>query len=1206
MKRKLYFFIFLLLAGAGFIYAQTTYDFRDKSIFYQGSSADGRLTLGGDVQYHGPTYGLDLRLGGAIHILVDRNCVIKFLGSAHSHLSMEASTSKGVVFGKHYTKVTTDLADTYDFVYDGDTDILSFTAVWDEDKQGSNIYLPLITIEYGPEIIKTEKIDVWDFGAAQLDEEIYNNRLTVDIINSWYPGVESGTEGVDLAQGFTVGALSWTGGSNDRIRTSNTSLTRKDSNGSPASFEGETLTGSLYVNAEAATGRYFSLVLGEDDELTLYAKTQGGKGKFNFEYMTDDSQKDIADVGSDIELIKFVAKKTGTYRIYDSADKPYYYRILRKDATYVTLSGTLNTSAAAGIPQNYSLILTNEAGKAFSTALTSASADYSISVPAGYTYTLSLADANGFIISNGSVLMLEENTTREIVIQKVDMRTLSGSVTGLNREEIENLELVFIPENEDLIYIPIPVIDTDAFTYTVDLEPNAAYTISANGVNDYYIADNKVNISADAVFEIAFTAKPTYKINITADGLDTEKLSKMNITFENLYESGYRYNFNDLDNIYLRDGVYFISTGGMDEYPLELAPTSNLKVEGADASKNLEFRPVSDWTFNDTEIVNGVTTAYKGLLFTGKVSNETGSSKGHLVLGKGDSGTVCVPLNAGEKLIVTYYYTASFFVIDGDTVETASKSTSVYETVEYVYQSDLPGYMSIINTGEVDTYITGITTTRIVEYSPEITVGADKQYQTINEALSAIRSMNRPGSERIKIMVDPGNYEEMLLIDMDSISIINASATPNIALKNQGVDIDDNAVRITSYYGHGYDYYSMGTDQKWSEDALRVNKENGYTTYSNTGSGTGNGSYWNATVVVSAAGFEASHIIFENSFNQYISRKESEDVVIEWESGGKGTRPTEYGSTEVQNKSFVERAAAIAYTAGGDKSILYKCRVVGRQDSFYGAEGARIVAYKGSLMGGTDYLFGGMTLVAYKSDLAMNTSEVSSDVAYITAAQQNSVRGFLMYNCTITSAMPGTETASEYLSKPGYLGRPWQANTSEVVFYNTIIKATNNPGYSGQSMILPIAWLTSLGGQSDKCYEYGTIEESGVNNSAERASWTHILETPVLNDGTEITTFNFTKGNDDWDPIPYLIENDVETGININRPNGDLSLTQFGNEIQISGIDSLTNISIYGIDGALNTSFTVNNDTRFILNKGFWIVNAYNPEGRFVLKTLIP
>src|SRR5690606_33615918 len=106
------------------------------------------------------------------------------------------------------------------------------------------------------------------------------------------------------------------------------------------------------------------------------------------------------------------------------------------------------------------------------------------------------------------------------------------------------------------------------------------------------------------------------------------------------------------------------------------------------------------------------------------------------------------------------------------------------------------------------------------------------------------------------------------------VTLKNSAASPGTDIFNKGIDISPNAVRITSYYGHGYNYYSMGNNQKWNEDVLNVNKENGAYSYTNAGSGTTNGSYWNATVVVNAKGFEAENIIFENSFNQYISTKE--------------------------------------------------------------------------------------------------------------------------------------------------------------------------------------------------------------------------------------------------------------------------------------------------------------------------------------------
>jgi len=466
--------------------------------------------------------------------------------------------------------------------------------------------------------------------------------------------------------------------------------------------------------------------------------------------------------------------------------------------------------------------------------------------------------------------------------------------------------------------------------------------------------------------------------------------------------------------------------------------------------------------------------------------------------------------------------------------------------------------------------------------------------------------MVRTSGQRIKIMIDPGNYEEMLMIDIPNISLVNAASTPSIDLLNKGVDIAGGVVRITSYYGHGYNYYSMGTDQKWNSETLRVNKENGYTSYANTGSGTTNGSYWNATVVVTAPGLEVDNIILENSYNQYISAKESNDVVVEWTSGGKGTRPTNTGNTSVQNKSFVERAAAIAFTKSADKTVLYKCRVVGRQDSFYGAEGARIVTYKGSIMGGTDYIFGGMTLVSYQSELAMNTSDVSTDVSYLTAAQQTTYRGFLMYNCLVTSAKPGTETASTFLSKPGELGRPWQATTSEVVFFNTTIEATNATGFEGKSMIAPEGWLNSLGGASDKCFEYGTIEKSGENNATGRVSWSHILTTPTLIDGTAITTLNFTKGTDGWDPIPALIATDTDIATGVIAPqSSSIEVSSIGNKLLVSNVKSNTRIDIYGLDGILLVTRRINADTSFAINKGLWIVKVNSSEGNKVVKVLM-
>lgn len=61
----------------------------------------------------------------------------------------------------------------------------------------------------------------------------------------------------------------------------------------------------------------------------------------------------------------------------------------------------------------------------------------------------------------------------------------------------------------------------------------------------------------------------------------------------------------------------------------------------------------------------------------------------------------------------------------------------------------------------------------------------------------------------------------------------------------------------------------MPDNQRWDADISRVNRDNGYLSSENRGAGITNTSFWNTTVLVTAHGFEAADIIFDNSFNQW-------------------------------------------------------------------------------------------------------------------------------------------------------------------------------------------------------------------------------------------------------------------------------------------------------------------------------------------------
>ncbi|REE82122.1 putative secreted protein (Por secretion system target) [Lutibacter oceani] len=1121
-----------IAAEPGVVY---TYNFADGSEVPQTSysslrydtflTSDGIVTINsnntdeaGKFGYHDASHGLVLFPGNSFDIAVAGNATISFIvctyGSAVDGIFEFTDENLNVVGTSAAQNIGQGDAFASSFSYTGPAGIITAT-LKSENFPTAEIYMHGLTIENAAAIDPSNGLaDVWDFGAQQFDENEFNNKLTEDEINAWYDAsISPGSPGQVLPS-FSAGVLSWVGGSNDRLRTLNTNLTRYDENTS-----GETdFTGRIYVNASGATGRYISLALSEDDEVTLYALTQSGGGKVHFEYVPDlNYQDDIVDVPGTLTTFNFVAKKSGTYHIYDAVDKPSYYRVIRKDASYLNLTGNLDITEATDIPDGYTIQFMNEAGKTWE--VSPSSGTYQINLPIGYSYELSLLNANGYVISNGTTLEIDSSTTTyDISIQKVELYTLTGSIVGLG-SNINNLNLIYTPdESVNTVFSPLPVIDAEAGTYTVQLEPNLEYTISAEGINDFYIAENTITISnSDTSSDIIFDSKPVYDITINTPGLDTEQQSKLSITFANLNETGYTYTFSDITSVALRDGVYKITVEGLDEYPIELALTSNLEVAGASLAKTLTFNAVTNWPFNDSVITNE-TQYYKGLAFSGAIKNEI--AKGHLSCGT--DAEIIVPLNPGEKMIVTYYYAANFSINGGEAITSNSGSTSQLETVEYVYGGSEAGTATI--TIGATTYITNIAVATVVDYAAELKVGVDKDFQTINGALYAIAQMDRPNNERVTVLIDPGNYEEMVVINSENVTLKNAAAIPSIELKNSGVDIDDSAVRITSYYGYGYNYFSQGMDNKWNAKTLEVNKANGYQPYTNV-SGTTNASYWNATLVVSSNGFIAEDLIIENSFNQYISKKESEDVVL-LGNGNKGVRPTNFGNTDVQQRTFVERAAAIGVANGTDKVILNKCRIVGRQDSFYGGSNSRLVAFKGAMMGAVDYIFGGMTAVFYKSDFVLNTSDTSGDAAYITAAQQGSGRGFLMYECNIISTLPGVNTASNQGAKPGFYGRPWQATTSEVVFYNTNIATSTYGGYEGKSLIDPEGWKNTLGGESELMYEYGTNEASGENNLASRASWSTVLTAPILTDGTEITTFNFTKGNDDWDPLPGLIASD--------------------------------------------------------------------------------
>ncbi len=126
-----------------------TYDFKDKVIYDAGKSDDGVITLVNGVQYHGDSYGLDMKTGSQLEIIVSGNAEIAFLGSVYSSLSMKATAKNSngsFELDSISSIVENDKVDYFTFNYTGTADTLVFTAVADGGGQDSDIYLPQVII----------------------------------------------------------------------------------------------------------------------------------------------------------------------------------------------------------------------------------------------------------------------------------------------------------------------------------------------------------------------------------------------------------------------------------------------------------------------------------------------------------------------------------------------------------------------------------------------------------------------------------------------------------------------------------------------------------------------------------------------------------------------------------------------------------------------------------------------------------------------------------------------------------------------------------------------------------------------------------------------------------------------------------------------------------------------------------------------------
>ena len=307
-------------------------------------------------------------------------------------------------------------------------------------------------------------------------------------------------------------------------------------------------------------------------------------------------------------------------------------------------------------------------------------------------------------------------------------------------------------------------------------------------------------------------------------------------------------------------------------------------------------------------------------------------------------------------------------------------------------------------------------------------------------------------AERITIHIAPGVYRAQHILKTPYVSLVNTDPSQE--------------VKITWYYGIGYKYYSAGKDGYYN----KLNANDKYFKNGSTEEQTKDVARWGGAFYIqsTASNFYAENIVFENSFNKYVTEEEIADGVAPNLAQSIRVDRTADG-VNVMSKAATERAAAIL--SEGDNAEFYKCSFLSSQDTLY-VNPSLHQYYKDCFVEGmTDYIFGDGEVVFDGCTLnfcGYATGESSTTGGCITATKYDKGgNGYLFKDCVVT----GTKESGIDVGA-GQFGRPWGA-TATVKFINTVI--------DGENLITERGYTDMTGRPEDaNYYEYNTTLADGT------------------------------------------------------------------------------------------------------------------------------
>ena len=117
-----------------------------------------------------------------------------------------------------------------------------------------------------------------------------------------------------------------------------------------------------------------------------------------------------------------------------------------------------------------------------------------------------------------------------------------------------------------------------------------------------------------------------------------------------------------------------------------------------------------------------------------------------------------------------------------------------------------------------------------------------------------------------------------------------------------------------------------------------------------------------------------------------------------------------------------KQSQGVALRVKGDRCALYKCRLVGNQDTFYGAGNGRVYIKDCYVEGNVDFIYGSSVMVFDHCTIFVNQHD-----SYIVApnTREGMLFGFVFLDCKIKAKPIGAPDRDGVPFQSFYLGRPW-------------------------------------------------------------------------------------------------------------------------------------------------------------------------------------